>query len=229
MSTPADTLDRPVLSALTGGHRHLALRGRHVLRYPAEIAPFAELLEQTDRARRELREMAGAGPVAMLYPETVEPPPVEGLDTRLVAKVLQMIATVPQAREPGFAPEPLGAVDVPAMLELTALTKPGPFFARTHELGCYIGVRSGGRLAAMAGERMRPDGFTEISAVCVHPDLRGKGHAAALIKELMARIAARGERSFLHLFADNVAARSLYERLGFVARTTFSLGIYQAP
>ena len=221
-------LDQPILSALKTGHRHLALRGSTVLRYPAEISPFAAFLEETPEARRELRDVAGTGPVGLLYPDAGEPAPVDGLEVRLAARVMQMIATDIPAADPAFAPEPLGAVDVPAMLELTALTKPGPFFPRTHELGRYIGIREGSRLAAMAGERMRPEGFTEISAVCVHPDFRGRGHALALVKSLMASIAARGERPFLHLYADNPSARTLYERLGFVPRTTFRFVVMQA-
>ncbi len=225
----AASLDTPILSALATGHRHLAQRGRAVVRYPAEIAPFVAYLEETPAARRELRDIAGTGPVALLYPEAVAPVPVDGLDIKQAAPVLQMIATRIPAADPAFAPETLGPADVPEMLELTALTKPGPFFARTHELGRYIGIRENGRLAAMAGERMRPEGFAEVSAVCVHPDCRGRGHAAALVESLMAGMAARGERPFLHLYADNAAARTLYEKLGFVARTTFNLAVMQAP
>ncbi len=222
-------LDQPILSALKTGHRHLALRGSAVLRYPAEIAPFAAFLEETQAARDELRAVAGKSPVALLYPETVAPAAIDGLEIRIAARVMQMIATDIPAADPAFAPETLGPADVPAMLELTALTKPGPFFSRTHELGRYIGIREGSRLAAMAGERMRPEGFTEISAVCVHPDFRGRGHARALVQSLMASIAARGERPFLHLYADNPSARTLYERLGFVPRTTFNFAVMQAP
>jgi ribosomal protein S18 acetylase RimI-like enzyme len=222
-------LDQPILSALTTGHRHLAQRGRAVVRYPAEIAPFAAFLEETPAARAELGTLAGKGPVAILVPKGARPAPVDGLALKFVADVLQMVVHDVPAADPAFAPETLGAADVPAMLELTALTKPGPFFARTHELGRYIGIREGGRLAAMAGERMRPAGFAEVSAVCVHPDFRGRGHAAALVRSLMASMAVRGERPFLHLYADNAPARTLYEKLGFVARATFGFAVMQAP
>ncbi len=222
-------LDTPILTALKTSHRGLALNGRFVSRYPAEIAPFAAFHEETPQAHDELRDFAKLGPVALLYPDIGAPAPIAGLETKLAAKVMQMIATIPAVAPPGFAPETLGVADAPAMLELTALTKPGPFFARTHELGRYIGIRIDGRLAAMAGERMRPHGFTEISAVCVHPDFRGQGHALALVKSLMGSIAARGERPFLHLYADNPGARALYERLGFVPRQTFEFRVMAAP
>ncbi|MCA0450603.1 MAG: GNAT family N-acetyltransferase [Proteobacteria bacterium] len=222
-------LDTPILTALRTSHAALALNARFVSRYPAAIAPFAALIEEGAQAHNELRDFAKLGPVALLYPDAGAPAPVAGLDVKIAAKVMQMIATIPAAAPPGFTPETLGVADVPDMLELTALTKPGPFFARTHELGRYIGIRIDGRLAAMAGERMRPQGFTEISAVCVHPDFQGRGHAKALVKALMGSIAARSERPFLHLYADNPGARALYERLGFVPRQIFEFRVMAAP
>jgi predicted GNAT family acetyltransferase len=104
------------------------------------------------------------------------------------------------------------------MLALATLTRPGPFFERTHELGEFIGVREGGRLIAMAGERMKPDGFTEVSGVCTHPDFRGQGHAAALTRIVASRIRERGETPFLHAYASNAPAIALYERLGYRLR-----------
>jgi len=108
--------------------------------------------------------------------------------------------------------------DAPQMLALAQLTKPGPFFSRTHQLGDFVGVKIDGRLAAMAGERMKPEGFTEVSGVCVHPDFRGRGYAAALTQVVSARIRARGETAFLHAYAHNTPAITLYERLGYVLR-----------
>ncbi len=104
------------------------------------------------------------------------------------------------------------------MVELTALTKPGPFGPRTHELGHYVGIRDGGKLVAMAGERLKVPGYTEVSAVCTHPDHLGKGYAAALISEVMRAIRERGETPFLHVRAHNRRAIAVYERLGFRIR-----------
>jgi predicted GNAT family acetyltransferase len=112
----------------------------------------------------------------------------------------------------------LGAKDSPEMLELTALTKPGPFGTRTHELGYYVGIRDGGKLVAMAGERLKVPGHTEVSAVCTHPGHTGKGYAAALMKEVMRGIGERGETPFLHVRSDNSRAIAIYERLGFRIR-----------
>src|SRR6266567_6198253 len=108
----------------------------------------------------------------------------------------------------------LGPDDVPAMMELTELTKPGPFSARTHELGTFFGIRLGNQLAAMAGERMKLDGYTEITAVCTHPSFRGRGYAQALLGAVSRMIMARGETPFLHVFSDNAPAIALYHRMG---------------
>ena len=104
------------------------------------------------------------------------------------------------------------------MLELTALTKPGPFGSRTHELGTYLGIRCEGQLVAMAGERLKVPGYTEVSAVCTHPEHTGKGYARVLMTEIMRSIGERGETPFLHVRLDNVRAVEIYERLGFRTR-----------
>ena len=109
----------------------------------------------------------------------------------------------------------LTPADVPAMLHLVELTKPGPFSAGAIELGSYLGIRYAGKLIAMAGERMRFDGFTEISAVCTHPGYRGCGYASSLVRALVRQINTRGETPFLHLYSDNTIAAALYTKLGF--------------
>ena len=113
---------------------------------------------------------------------------------------------------------PLGPADVPDMLSLTRRAKPGPFLSRTIELGAYLGIRREGRLVAMAGERMRPPGWSEISAVCTDPAWRGQGLASRLTRAVAAGIVARGETPFLHAIASNTTAIRLYEELGFSYR-----------
>ena len=112
----------------------------------------------------------------------------------------------------------LSASDVPDMVDLVTLTQPGPFEARTIELGTYLGVREGGRLIAMAGERMHFEGHTEISAVCTHPDHQGQGLAGLLVDCLVTDINGRGEVAFLHAASTNTTAISRYQSLGFTIR-----------
>jgi predicted GNAT family acetyltransferase len=119
----------------------------------------------------------------------------------------------------------LTEADVPDMMALVKLTDPGPFAARTVLLGEYLGVRSGGSLIAMAGERMKFPGFTEVSAVCTHPEHRGRGLAETLVRTLMRHILARGEVPFLHIFSENAAAGALYKKLGFTHRRSLVVSV----
>jgi predicted GNAT family acetyltransferase len=139
------------------------------------------------------------------------------VDQMVLVKMPSYASSVPIVR--------LDASDVPDMLALVEATHPGPFGPRTIELGQYIGVRRRGMLVAMAGERMRLDGFTEISAVCVHPSCRGQGLAAELVSTLARSIAARAETSFLHVFNSNRPAIELYRKLGFVLRRHMHLAV----
>jgi predicted GNAT family acetyltransferase len=120
---------------------------------------------------------------------------------------------------------PLGAADVPEMLELVAQTEPGPFLTRTIELGDYLGIRCYGTLVAMAGERFHLDGWTEISAVCTSPEYRGRGLASQLVEALAAAIELRSQRVFLHVLSTNTGAIRLYEELGFSVRQTATITV----
>ena len=119
----------------------------------------------------------------------------------------------------------LSAADVPDMMALTAITKPGPFHKRTHDPGTYLGIRRDGKLVAMAGERLKIPGYTEVSAVCTHPDHTGHGYARILMAEVMHRILARGETPLLHVRQDNVRAIELYQRLGFNQRVLLHFAV----
>src|SRR5690606_38050358 len=114
---------------------------------------------------------------------------------------------------------PLTHADAAEMLELATLTKPGPFTLGAQSLGAFWGIRIDGRLAAMAGQRMRVPGFGELSGLCTHPDFQGRCLGKLLFNFVAGEISARGEVAFLHAYAANTVAVSLYERLGFVVRS----------
>ena len=216
-------LDRPVWSSLNGGHRHLALGGPLAQRYPRDIGPFAALASEDLPAWTALAELLLPGEAVMLVtPGASEAPGASGLVSTPLEPVLQMVATreLPAA---SLSFEVLGDADAEAMRLLAGLTNPGPFAARTHRLGEFIGIREGGELAAMTGERMRPDGAVEVSAVCVHPAHRGKAYARHLLAERTRRIAAGGRLPFLHVYPSNHGAIALYESLGYVVRNQLHL------
>ncbi|THA39550.1 GNAT family N-acetyltransferase [Streptomyces sp. A1547] len=216
-ATPVHVLDNPVWAALSGPSRAFAEAGPAGLaaRYVAEASPFAALADPDDpRAWADLAALAGPGAPVWV---TGLPTPPAGWTTTASIPGVQLDGGAVRAEA---APEAvlLGPADVPEMRELVDLTKPGPFLSRTVELGTYLGIRHEGRLVAMAGERMRPPGWSEISAVCTHPDHRGKGLAGRLIRAVAAGIRERGDRPFLHAAADNTGAIALYESMGFTLR-----------
>jgi predicted GNAT family acetyltransferase len=210
-------LDYPIWTALTSSQQGLAEGGALARRYPVDIAPFAATMDNSPQSFAALRTlMSGSDRAALFTPDPVTPPAEFEI---LVAKTgEQMIGTPVEASVRSAEIVTLGAADVPAMMELTDLTKPGPFAKRTHELGTFLGIKVEGRLAAMAGERMKPANYTEMTAICVHPDFRGRGYAQMLLGAIARQILARGEIPFLHVFSDNPSAIALYRRQGMEIR-----------
>ncbi len=220
----APHLDRPVWMALTTQQRHFAEGDALARRFPPEIGPLGAIADGTPASFASLKRLLSSGDtVWLLGLEPLVPP--AGFDLAGTMSVDQMLCRVNPGAPGATRLEPLSEADVPEMTALAALTKPGPFASRTHELGRFLGVRENGRLVAMGGERMHLDGFTEISAVCCHPDHRGKGYGRDLMITLSRRIFARGELPFLHVLSDNRSAIALYRRLGFAWRRTFCLSM----
>lgn len=220
-------LDNPVWSSLAGPHARFAQRRGNALRYPADVSPFAALPEQPDAADwADLAALAGPGAVVALVGMRVPPP--AGWTVRPVGEGVQLVDACVEAGPDAEAVR-LGPADVAEMLDLAARTRPGPFLPGTGELGVYLGIRRGGALVAMAGERLHPPGWTEISAVCTDERWRGRGFASRLVRVLVAGIRARGETPFLHALASNTGAIGLYEALGFRLRRTTVFSAVRVP
>ncbi|MDI3409190.1 GNAT family N-acetyltransferase [Streptomyces cavernicola] len=210
-------LDRPTRAALTGPQAGIAERRGRVLRFPADVSPWLALPDEPNgQDWADLAELVGAGGEFALAATTEVVPPEGWAETFRVPGV-QLVDDGVQAAYDEEA-VPLGPADVPEMLDLVARTRPGPFLERTVELGGYVGVRRGGALVAMAGERLRPTGYAEISGVCTDPAYRGQGLAGRLVLAVSAGIRDRGEVPFLHTGAENTGAIRLYEQLGFRLR-----------
>jgi predicted GNAT family acetyltransferase len=209
-------LDRAVWNAFTTRQAGVALRDGNALRVHPDFGLFAATADQAPESLDALSRLVHAHGGEVGLAERFDPPPIPATTVAKRAILNQMIAVNLAAPKPAaFAIEALSDADGPQMLALATLTAPGPFFSRTHQLGEFVGVKIDGRLVAMAGERMRLDGFTEVSGVCAHPDHRGKGYAAQLMLHVAHKIAARGETPFLHSYDHNSGAIALYEALGF--------------
>ena len=216
MTGVADPLDRPVWHSLRGPQAGLALAHGQAVRIDPAYGPFAAAPRGAEGDLVPF--LADAGELWIVEPDELAPPP--GTRVLRMAPLLQMIADVPVTRgdaDPEIAR--LADSDASAMTELAMATQPGPWGPATRTYGPFYGIRRSGRLAAMAGERMRPAaGLAEVSGVCTWPEFRGQGLAARLIRRVMAGFAQQGARPFLHSYAGNTGAIRLYESLGFRAR-----------
>ena len=213
----AHALDNPVWHSLTTRHAGLAITADGAARYPAAIVPFAGIAEPTERAAHQLTSLVADGESVYIVGVAPAPPPGWTLEPK--KPVLQMICDARAPEVPGPPVMPMGAAQVPDMVALTDLVFPGFFRPRTLEMGSYYGIYHGERLAAMAGERMRLDGYQELSAVCTHPDYTGRGYAQCLLSILCNSAFDRGFVPFLHVYADNERAIGVYRRMSFVDRT----------
>ena len=216
--TVSQLLDYPIWAALTTRQSALAEVNGPARRYPPAIAPFAAVADETPASWAALHALMGPDQPAVMFTPDPFVPPAALFDIVMAATGEQMIGTPAEFSTPTPPHITLGADDVPAMMDLVELTKPGPFGLRTHELGHFLGIRIDGRLVAMTGERMAPANYTEMTAVCVHPDFRGRGYAQALLAAVARNIVARGEIPFLHVFSENASAIALYRRQGMTVR-----------
>jgi ribosomal protein S18 acetylase RimI-like enzyme len=210
-----DVLYNPVYNALLSGDAGRSFGTGHVKYFDEQVSPFAGFHQDYDKGFDDLYDQLPDGR-RILYatPQLIEEP--KGWQVVADIKGLQFVFE--EGKEPGeypIEPVPLDDSHVEEMMKLAALTKPGPFGPRTIDFGHYHGIFENGQLAAMTGQRMHVYNYTELSAVCTHPDHLGKGYAAALMLHQMQLIRSQGQQAFLHVRDDNSRAIALYERLGF--------------
>jgi ribosomal protein S18 acetylase RimI-like enzyme len=218
-------LDNPVWQSLSTQHAHLALAAGPAARYPAAVAPFAGVDASSERAGQPLASLIGDEESVFLV--GVAPHVPAGWQLEPKKPIVQMVCTAIPSEVGGPPAMAMTAAQCDDMLALTALVFPGFFRARTLAMGEYFGIYDGDRLAAMSGERMRLDGYQEMSAVCTHPDYTGRGYARRLLSLLCRRAFGRGFTPFLHVYPDNARAISVYRRLGFTDRTVLPLWLLQ--
>jgi ribosomal protein S18 acetylase RimI-like enzyme len=211
-------LERPVWSLLNGPQAHLATVSGQAARIDPRYGPFAAAADQGIAAQADLAGLVRSSDDQLWLVEAEQWPAPPGTQIARIAPLIQMVAEgegETNVTDPEIVP--LGLAHVEAMTELALATEPGPWRESTHQYGQFFGIFDGSKLAAMAGERMRPGpGLAEVSGVCTWPEYRGQGMARRLIERVMAAQRARGDTPFLHSYAGNEAAIGLYQRLGFV-------------
>lgn len=220
-------LDRPVWNSLHGRLAHLAIGGGKAVGFERDCEVFVAPTDCSPEALAATLALVPPGEEASYVEREAWPLP-PGAARVKQAVLTQMVAERIEAPDRDLPLLELSDADAPDMLALATLCRPGPYFARTHALGGFVGVRDeAGRLIAMAGERFQVGSFTEISAVCTHPDARGQGLARNLMQVVGSRIAARAETAFLHTYPNNAGAIALYETLGFRPRAEINYTIFQ--
>lgn len=220
-------LDNPVWQALSGRQQHFN-RGNDTLKYfPQDIAPFIALENWNKDDLTALEEHAPkARSLSYITTQKIE-----------LTTSFEIVFTTPlyQMHCPELKPVDVPAniirnlddKDIPMMLELTAMTRPGPFYQRTIDFGNYIGIFEEGQLVAMAGDRLKANGYCEVSAICTHPDHTGKGYGSYLITQACTRIISEGDTPFLHVRSDNAGAIRLYQKMGFRIRADINFAIFR--
>ncbi|TQL67719.1 FR47-like protein [Nocardioides albertanoniae] len=223
-----DVLDNPAWHSLTGAHATLAEGSGLGRRYRPDVSIFAAVSDPHEpQAWRDLAGVVGPGGTALIT--GAGGVCSEGWSRVGGGEGVQLVETSRVTAAPDPEAIVLGDADVPEMLDLVARTEPGPFETSTHTMGTYLGLRHEGRLVAMAGQRMHPGGWVEISAVCTAPEARGRGLASRLVGAITADIHARGSRALLHASVTNTSAISVYLGLGFELRRRTTFELFRAP
>jgi len=226
-----EQLDNPSWWALHSVDKHFNIGNELVKYFPANISPFVGIANWDEKHQQELLyNLPVDRSFAVMVAESFKL--IDGLETVFSTTLNQLVFEnfkTKYSTEMFQSIQPLGDEYIPDMLELTALTKPGPFYEKTNAFGNYVGIFQNNQLVAMAGERLHLNDYTEISAVCTHPSQTGKGFGSLLVAYLAKRIVDNGQTPFLHARKDNVGAIRVYEKVGFVVRKEMNFAIFKLP
>ncbi len=201
-------------NALSGAQAQFATGTRSVRRLAPGFTPF---MAAADPQRPDFAALAPyCRPGERLHCFEWKGAAPEGWRIEFEATLCRMVwsaGTPPDSEDDGVVQ--LDHSHLAQVLDLVERTQPGPFGPRMLELGDYVGCFAGGRLVALAGERLHAGAHREISAVCTDPDHRGRGLAQLLVRHLIRRQLRRHETPLLHVRLENTSAHRLYEQMGF--------------
>jgi ribosomal protein S18 acetylase RimI-like enzyme len=208
-------LHNPVFSALSTGDKQLSFGNERVKYFHEDVSPYAGFEDENEHGFEELYELLPTGRRILFAKPTAITIP-KGWALHHEVKGLQFVHEGGDIHGSFSTIVPLHDEHVDEMISLVKLTKPGPFGKRTIDFGYYHGIFDHGQLVAMTGQRLHAENYTELSAVCTHPDHLGKGYATALMKHQLQIILTHSQKPFLHVREDNERAIAVYDRLGFV-------------
>ncbi|SES05588.1 GNAT family N-acetyltransferase [Pedobacter rhizosphaerae] len=222
-------LDNPIYNSLATTHQHYAKGNDKVKFYMEDVTAFAGLKKYNKENFENLHEISPADSLFVIFTLGQVEIPANWKITMTI-DMFQMVYEASGNSDQGKSDEVLTDLHeshIPEMTDLVNLTKPGPFLARTIELGNYTGIFKGDQLVSMAGHRISPYPYIEISAVCTHPDHLGNGYSYQILSKLVNGILAQSQTPFLHVRNDNIAAIKLYEKLGFRVRTDMFATVFK--
>ncbi len=216
-------LDNPIWAALTTRHAQLSEGDDIARRYLPSFTTLAGMESETDAAFASMAKIVSKSQRIGLCSDADNPFPATWLCSAKFPVAQMICHELKECKT--FPMEVLSTDDVPEMKALVMLTQPGPFAERTIEFGTFLAIKQDGKIAAMAGQRMKVPGYDEVSAVCTHPDHQGKGYARALVHEISKRIVDGGNTPMLHVRSENLAAIKSYEYVGFKTRREFYFSV----
>lgn len=221
------SLDNPVWEALSGKQQHFNQGTATVKFFPEEVSPFIGMKNWDEADRQELLlQIPDNRSFSVMIAKEVQLP--EGTELIFSIPLYQMYCpALNKVQERALSIRTLSDADVPQMLELTELTRPGPFYTKTITFGNYIGLFQNDQLISMAGERLKTNGYTEVSAICTHPEYLGNGYASYLTSKVAEGIFLEGSVPFLHVRTDNTAAINVYQKLGFQVRADVHFAVFK--
>lgn len=212
-------LDNPAWNALISGNQPLSFGSQSVRYFDKEVSPFAAFKENTEDNFLLLHAiLPHNGPVLFVTPIEIKIPPVWKV-LRVISGFQMVYEELETLPETSMDLVNLSDEHIPPMVALIQLTHPGPFASRTIDFGHYKGIFEENKLVAMAGQRLHAFNYTEVSAVCTHPDYTGKGYARQLLLAQLRRMKAAATIPFLHVRDDNERAIKVYRDLGFYTRS----------
>lgn len=228
--TYSHPLDNPMWEALSSRQSMFNEGDENLKMFPAEMSPFVGMHLWDEKDIAMAKEKLPKGRIfSFVFHKDIQLP-LE-FEIMVAIPLYQLVCTTEcnctLANPDSVVVRSLTIEDIPKMLEITAMTKPGPFTQRTIEFGDYMGIFCGEQLVAMAGNRMKVPGYSEVSAICTHPDHLGKKYASFLTAQACERIRKEGFTPFLHVKADNQRAIEVYKRMGFEIRAEVYYKIFK--